>query len=191
MSLVMTSGPALEPVTLAEAKALARVDGNVEDALIQSLILTSRLHIETALSIALITQSWRVVLDAWPQGDVLDLPLRPVQSIVSVSVLSADGVPTTIDAADYRLDAASAPPRLVRRAGAWPSPGRARGGIEIDLVCGYGASGGHVPQPIRHALLLLVAHWYEHRDPVEIGSASTRIPEAISLLLEPYRIKRI
>lgn len=191
MPLVMTNVPALEPVSLAEAKALVRIDTSTEDALIQSLILTSRLHIEAALGIALITQGWRLMLDGWPQHDTLDLPLRPVQSIGAVRVLAADGTPTLIDAGDYRLDAVRAPPRLIRNAGAWPQPGLARNGVEVDLVCGYGASASSIPEPIRHALLLLIAHWYEHRDPIEVGSAAARVPDAINLLLEPYRIKRL
>jgi uncharacterized phiE125 gp8 family phage protein len=48
-----------------------------------------------------------------------------------------------------------------------------------------------VPAPIRQALLLLVAHWYEHRDPIEIGTDSTIIPAAVSELLKPYRMRRL
>lgn len=191
MALFMTSGPETEPVTLAEAKAIARIDTSTEDALIQSLILTSRLHIEAALGLALITQSWRLVLDVSPDDDVLDLPIRPVQSIGALRVFAADGTTATVDTSNYRLDAASTPPRFVWRAGAWPRPGRARGGIEIDLTCGYGADSASIPEPIRHAHLMLIAHWYEHRDPIEIGSAAARIPDAVSHLLQPYRIKRL
>jgi len=39
--------------------------------------------------------------------------------------------------------------------------------------------------------LMLVAHWYEHRDPAEIGGAATRIPEAVSALLKPYSRVRL
>ena len=90
MALVLTSGPAIEPVTLAEAKAHLRVDGSAEDTLIASLIITSRLHIEAALGLALITQSWSYFLDAWPPGNQLALPLRPVQSIAAVKLYAAD-----------------------------------------------------------------------------------------------------
>jgi len=41
------------------------------------------------------------------------------------------------------------------------------------------------------AILLLVAHWYEHRDPLEIGSAAAAIPAAVSDLLNPYREVRL
>jgi len=57
MALVLTSGPASEPVTLAEAKTHLRVDGSAEDTLIASLIITSRLHVEAGLGLALVTQS--------------------------------------------------------------------------------------------------------------------------------------
>ena len=46
MALILTSGPDIEPVSLAEAKAHLRVDGSAEDTLILSLIITSRLHVE-------------------------------------------------------------------------------------------------------------------------------------------------
>ena len=53
MALVMTSPPVCEPVTVDEAKTHLRVDGTHEDVLVSSLSLTSRLQIETSLSVAL------------------------------------------------------------------------------------------------------------------------------------------
>ncbi len=53
------------------------------------------------------------------------------------------------------------------------------------------SSRNDVPAPIRQALLMLVAHWYEHRDPLEIGSAAAQIPGGISELLMPYRGVRL
>jgi len=191
MSLVLTSAPAAEPLSVAEAKSHLRIDGAAEDALIASLILTSRLHIEAALGIALITQSWRLHLDRWTDSGVIELPIRPLQSVEAVRVMDQSGTPTTVPTSDYIVDAAGSPPRLVPVNGGWPAPGRKVGGIEIDLDAGFGAEAEDVPGPIRQALLLLVAHWYEHRDPVEIGSPETRIPAAVSDLLMPYRIKRL
>lgn len=191
MPLVLTSGPASEPVTVAEAKAHLRLDGSAEDALIASLILTSRLHIEAALGVALITQSWTLLLDRWPRGGAVPLPLRPVQTITSARVLAADGSPTVLASADYLLEGQGMPPRLVNPNKAWPEPGRAAAGIEIAFTAGFGTAASDVPAPIRQALLLLIAHWYEHRDPFEVGSPVTVIPGAVSELLMPYRSVRL
>lgn len=191
MALVLTSGPASEPVTVAEAKAHLRVEATNEDTLIASLVLTSRLHVETALGLALQTQSWRLLLDRWPPEKDLELPLRPLQSIDAVRVLPAEGAPAIIDPANYLADTASVPPRLVRTGVIWPQPGKAANGVEIDFTAGYGASAADVPTPIRQALLLLIAHWYERREPIEVGSAETVVPAPVFDLLEPYRMKRL
>ena len=74
---------------------------------------------------------------------------------------------------------------------AWPTPGRAANGIEIAFVAGYGAAAADVPAPIRQAILLLVAHWHEHREPVAIGDADAPVPPTVSDLLQPYRWVRL
>ncbi len=192
MSLVMTSGPALEPVSLAEAKAHLRVDGSAEDALIQSLIVTSRLHIEAALGLALITQSWSYFLDRWPKAGRLVLPLRPVAAISHVRVWSEEGASETLALSDFLLDGHGMPPRLVALSGATAlTPARVANGIEVGFTAGFGAASMDVPATIRHALLLLVAHWYEHREPVEIGVGVNAVPAMVSDLLAPYRRRRL
>ncbi len=96
MPLVLTAGPAVEPVALAEAKAHLRVDGTAEDTLVASLIITSRLHVEAAMGLALITQSWSWFFDAWPSRPALELPLRPVQSIAAIRLYGENAVVTTL-----------------------------------------------------------------------------------------------
>jgi uncharacterized phiE125 gp8 family phage protein len=192
MALVLTSGPAVEPVTLAEAKAHLRVDDTVEDTLVGSLIVTSRLHVEAALGLALVTQGWSYFIDDWPPGRELALPLRPIQSVAAVRLYAADESLQTLAADAYLLDGAGAPARLVRRNNsAWPKPSRSANGIEIAFVAGYGNAAANVPAPIRQAVLLLIAHWYEHREPVEIGAASVPVPQMVSDLLQPYRLVRL
>jgi len=186
MALVQTSGPVIEPVTVSEAKAHLRLDGAAEDLLIASLILTSRLHIEAALGLALITQSWLLTLDDWPAEGEIRFPLRPVASVASVSVLDAGGTPAVVAPTEYLLDGQALRPRLVMREGPRPKPGQPAGGIEIAFTAGLGDEPESVPEPIRHAILMLAAHWYEHRDPLEIGSVAAAIPAAVSELLKPY-----
>ena len=177
MSLVMTSGPALEPLSLAEAKAHLRIDHSLEDALIQSLIITSRLHIEAALGLALITQSWSFFADRWPKAQRLVMPVRPIQAVASVRLWNIDGTSITLPPSAFFLDGQGLPARLVwQGTGPLTDPQRTVNGIEVAFTAGFGAAPSDVPATIRHALLLLVAHWYENREPVEIGAEHNAIP---------------
>lgn len=191
MALEMLSGPAGEPVSLAETKVYLRVDHFDEDALIASLITTARLQVEAGLGLALIDQQWMMQADCWPLSGVVEVPLRPLQSVDEIRVLDADGAATIVDSISYAVDATSAPPRIASRTGFWPRPGARLAGIEIDLTVGFGADAADVPDDLRQALLALVAHWYEHRGPAEQGSASPAIPNSVSRLLSPYKAVRL
>jgi uncharacterized phiE125 gp8 family phage protein len=168
------------------------VDGTAEDTLIASLILTTRLHVEAAAGLALVTQGWSWYLDAWPAARALKLPLRPIQSVAAVRLYDDGGAATTLEATGYLLDGVGPHPRLVRLgAPAWPKPGRIANGIEIAFTAGYGNAAADVPAPIRQAILLLVAHWHEHRSPLEQGAQPAPLPDMVTELLAPYRAVRL
>lgn len=191
MALHLRSGPAVEPVTAAEAKAHLRIDGGAEDVLIASLIVTSRLHVEAALDLALIDQDWTLQLDRWPDESVVECPLIPLASVSEVRLRDMAGEHHIIAPEHYIVDAVSRPGRLIWTTVPPLQPGLRAAGIEIDFSAGFGASAANVPAPIRQAVLLLVAHWYEHRDPGEIGTAAANVPAAVSELLLPYRRVRL
>lgn len=192
MSLLLTSGPLVEPVSLAEARAHLRIDTTDEDAYIASLITTSRLHIETALDVALVRQQWSLFLDAWPAARPLTLPLRPVIALDAVRTFSSQGEPTTYEPDAFELDAVSSPARLYRKPQTrLAGPFRTANAIEIAFTAGYGSAAADVPAPMRQALLLLIAHWYEHREIVADHATATRVPDTISSLLAPYRSVRL
>lgn len=67
MSAILLTAPAVEPVSLAEAKAFLRVEHNDDDDLIGALAAGSRIHVEAQTRRALVTQSWRIALYEWPQ----------------------------------------------------------------------------------------------------------------------------
>ena len=66
MSLLLVSPPAEEPVSLADAKAFARIDTDAEDTLVATLIAAARLSVEVRTKRVLITQGWRCFRDHWP-----------------------------------------------------------------------------------------------------------------------------
>lgn len=74
MTAYLLAGPAQEPVSLAEARAFLRLDGDAEDALVQTLVTAARLHVEAITARAMIAQTWRLVLDARPPDGAVRLP---------------------------------------------------------------------------------------------------------------------
>ena len=92
-------------------------------------------------------------------------------------VYDPDDSPTIVNSETYSVDVLSEPARLVLSAGAVQlSPARLLNAFEVAFTAGYGDEASDVPAPIRHALKLLVAHWFEHREPVVVGAAPPEVP---------------
>lgn len=187
MPSILLSGPAAEPVTLAEAKQFIRVEHDDDDDVITALIAGARIHIETLTRRALITQTWRIVRDAWPENGRLALLPVPLVELVAVRIW-ANGTTQTIDLAGFALDSASAPAMLVFTRGTLMPPERPSAGIEIDMTCGYGDAAEDVPEPMRQAIRMLVAHWYENRGMVTLGQEVATVAATVAALIGPYRV---
>ena len=183
---MLLTPPAVEPLTLAEAKAYLRVETGDDDELIASLIGAARAHIESATRRAFITQTWRLVRDAWPADGRIAVVPMPLIRLIEARVFDGDGAARVVDPQHFSVDTAQALLAFAR--GALPAPGRLIGGIEIDVEVGYGASADAVPAPLRQGVRLLVAHWYEHRAIAAVGQAVTPLPTSIAALIAPYRV---
>ena len=192
MTAYLLAGPATEPVTLAEAKAFLRVDGSDEDSFIETLITAARLHAESVTGRATISQSWRVVLDAWPQGWRIDLPLAPLKSLTAIRAYDADGEATVLPLADFQPQSGPAPACVFLPSGVIDMPVlRDHNGIELDYVAGYGDTPETVPEDLRHAILTLVGYWFEHRDAVIVAGSGAVVPAGFDQLVAPYRAVRL
>ena len=191
MTVVMTAAPAAEPISLAEAKAHLRVDTGDEDTLIASLIVAGRMLIERNLGLALITQGWSYYLDHWPERGCISLPLLPVQAVSAVTVHDEDGGSSVLDADGYAVDVLSAPARITLTSATPSVVTRPFNAFEVAFTAGYGDAGADVPRPICQAVMLLVAHWFERREPVEFGPGPQEVPGIVAGLLQPYRRVRL
>ena len=166
MGRTLVSPPAVMPVSLAEAKAHAKVETVDDDALINALIAAATAACESATGRALIHQTWRLHLDRWPSkvaaastgadagifsvvaqaAAPVSLPLPPLVVVNHVKTYDQADIASVYPAANYYVDIASEPGRLVPRANALaPSAGRIANGIEIEFIAGYGLAGGDVP----------------------------------------------
>ena len=133
-------------------------------------------------------QDWRVVFDAWPPDGRLVVPLAPVRGVVAARVYDSAGVAHGVDTQGFVLDPGSAPALLRFVPWAAAIPGRPHGGIEIDVEAGYGPAPFDVPEPLRQAIRLLVAHWYENRGMTAAAGKLAASPAGVDALLAPYRV---
>lgn len=64
----LVTAPTTEPITIAEAKAHLRIDDTDDDPLVNTLIIVTRQAVEEFLGRALITQTWQVFYDRFPNN---------------------------------------------------------------------------------------------------------------------------
>lgn len=191
MALVLVTGPTQEPLTLEEAKLHLRVDHTDDDAYIAMLIITARNMVENHTGRALLTQTWDYTLSDFPRRGFITLPLAPLQSVTSITYYDTAGAGTVYGTSNYQVDAYGAPGRVALGYGlSWPSTTlRTANGVVIRFVAGY-ASTGAVPQDIKHAMLLIIGHFYENREDTTTASVGNKaIERGVDALLTPYWVK--
>jgi uncharacterized phiE125 gp8 family phage protein len=182
----LLTAPSIEPLALDEAKAYLRVETSDDDDVIGALIAGSRIHVEAQTRRALITQSWRIAADCWPEDGRLTIIPAPLQTLSAVRVYDFDGLAHDVDTQAFVLDRGASV--LAFAPWAVPAPGRIVAGIELDVTVGYGAASADVPEPLRQAIRLLVAHWYENRGITSIGHQVAVLPVTVTALIAPYRM---
>jgi uncharacterized phiE125 gp8 family phage protein len=192
-SLVQTVPPTTEPVTLAEVKAQSRIDAvdAEQDTLLGNYIEAVRQQVENETGRQLITATW--VYRAWgfPGCPYIELPKPPLLTISAVAYVDADGVTQTWAGSNYRADIYAQPGRLYLAYGAsWPSVRIQFDAVQITYTAGYGANAANVPEPLRTAILLWVAHLYEHREAVTEKTLDV-MPLAVERFVWPYRLTNL
>lgn len=219
MRLQLVTPPPVEPLALADAKRYLRLDIADDDTLVSGLIVAARRVCETALRQALVTQTWKLLLDSFPSAGgyynrairevwpslgglpsglgfypgmipnstgLIDLPMPPVQAVASVQYFDCAGVLQTVPPETYTVSL-GVPARLQPAySKVWPISRPSIDSVQITFTAGYGDDPAAVPANVTTAMMMLVNHWYEHReaaiDPV-ISNGPVVLPLAVDALL--------
>jgi len=184
MNYSLVTGPTSEPISLSEAKEFLRVDSSVEDTLITALIIAARQQVESDTWRGLITQTWKLSLDKDEVKIFMGLSKCPVQSVTHIKYFDLSEIQQTLSTGSYQVDRLNEPARI--KLDSLPTMYDMMNALEIQFVCGYGVAAS-VPEALKHAIKLLVGHWYEHREAVTPGDMRT-VPMAYESLIAPFRV---
>lgn len=177
----ITTAATGEPVSDAEAKAQAVIDFADDNDLVTRLIKAARAHVERYCGVRFATQTVSVACDQF--ADMCRFPEAPATSITSIKYFDTDGAEQTLAASVYELRADGLEPSIALKYGqSWPAirPGSR---ITVVAVVGYAAA----PDDVKHAILLLIGHWYLTREAVSVGSTVATVPMGVDALLCNHR----
>lgn len=196
MSTVRVITPALPIVSKEEAKAHMVVSHASDDVLIESYILAATTWIDGPtgwLGRVLGVQTLEFSLSDFRCG--IEIPMGPAIDVGSIVYRSADGGTVTLPANSYELIEG-----YIVSVGDWPSVADRLDAVKVRYRAGHGKFDTSNPpqlvndtaliEPIKIAILMLVAHWYRTREPVAIGATVEKLPFTVEALLQPYRVYR-
>lgn len=163
----LITAPAAEPVSLDTAfRARLRLDGADDDDDIALMVKAARRLVEAETHRALITQTWSLFLDGFPDdnGEIL-IPRAPLSSVTWIKYYDTDGNLQTLSSANYHVATAAEPGRIWPTYNAvWPATHYGRPeSVEVRFIAGYGSSATDVPEEAREAIRAIVAHTYRYR----------------------------
>lgn len=190
-SIVRTTDATVEPLTTAEAKVFLGQGISTDDTLIDSFVKAARQKVEADTGRALVNQTWTMTLDKAPSNRCpILLPINPVSSVTSITSYSTADASSTVATSVYRLDTSSLPARIVLKdEQEWPTDLRPENALSIVFVAGYGAAATNISDVgLIQAVRLLMSHWYEHREAVNVGNIVTEVELAYSALIAPHKV---
>lgn len=189
--LTLITKPTSEPVTVAEAKFHCKIEDTDHDTYIGALITVAREYAESYQNRAIATQTWLLTLDDFPCGPIF-IPMANLQAVNSFEYLDQDGMLSQLEEdTNFVVDIYSHPGRISPVQNTfWPTSNRQPGNVHIEFDCGYvvDEDTDQIPQATKQAILLLVAHLFETRQPIATGTIVAKIPFAVDALLDMNKI---
>lgn len=201
-SLVVTTASTVHdrPITTDDAKEHLRiVDTADDDDYIDSLIDAATTWCEDYCDRTFADKQYTVAFDDF-FGTRIELPRPPVRlnavssgATVTISYVDTGGTTQTLTwsqsgTQQFRLDRDHVPALVYPLyLGVWPSVRLDDKSVQITYLAGYGGH-AHVPKSAKHAIKMLVGHWYANREAV--GNAGQNVPLGVPALLDPLKWKQ-
>lgn len=188
--------PPPEPLTLEQVRANLRQPPVQENDRITDLIVTAREYVEGETGLVLTRR--QVTETVATLGCWIDLASWPIATIDEIRVPVGPDL-VAMDPAAWRVGLNRRPIRIIPAATNWGFRGYTTGfsgmplpPVEIDLTAGYEMP-ALVPMRAKHAMHMLIAHWFANRESVETGqrAAAIEVPLGVAALLDKLTLVRI
>ena len=188
-SFEVTTPPAIEPITVSEAKSQLRIDTSDDDTLIGNYITVARETLEVLMRRAFITQTITLKYDSFPTE--IRLPRPPAIAVSSIAYVDTNGSTQTWDGSEYEVDV-SVQPASIQPAynESYPSTRTQANAVTVVYTAGYGTATTDVPEAIRLAIRLLVGSYYENREATGVLNMR-ELPLGLQALIATNRMAEV
>jgi uncharacterized phiE125 gp8 family phage protein len=165
-------------ISLVDMKEFLRVDHTDEDTTISEIITSAAIAVQDYTGRVFVSTTYTLNLDYFHNTEI---PAE-IGSVTSVTYYDSANAQQTLDASKYYYDASREPARI-----AFLDP-PSTFDDRFNAVTITGGMGKQAIPPIKHAIKMLAAHYYENRRAVIVGVKASKIPLGIEAILNPYRI---
>lgn len=176
MTKIRTTAPTVLAVSLGDAKAALRIDGDDMDTLVTIWTKGVIAVLEHETGQCMMEQTWEVRLPRFPgvpcwsvgqpaarqMADEISLP-HPVLEITSVNYIDQDGVTQPLASDAYRINRTRYTTTLSpARSANWPATAEDDAAVVVVVKCGYGSTPDKTPED---AQLFILGKLAEQFDP--------------------------
>jgi uncharacterized phiE125 gp8 family phage protein len=179
----ITVQPAQEPVSYQQLAEWCKLPSFDDQALTMQLAVAGRRYIEGRTRQTLITTTYNLYLDYFPQ--TLIIPARPLQAVNSIEYVDQTGTTQTLATDRYLVDSKGPRPVVIPPLGTFfPIPHvQYPNCVTVNFTAGFGDDPSDVPQEYQTLICQWVITNYEIREAVVLGKTPAIVPHTFDALL--------
>ncbi len=189
LSPVLVTPASSGPITLAQVKSQVHIDHADEDASIELMIDAAIERCDGyggVLRTALIEQTWQQDFPYFPYCE-FRLALGQLISVTSITYYDTLNVQQILATSVYAaFSDANGPYFKLKDQQSWPSTFYRDDAVRVTWKAGFGTTADFVPADIRHAMLMLVCHWFDNRSTSVIGEIPADLQFGFDALTKRY-----
>ena len=181
-----------EPLSVSEAKEHLRVTSSDDDTYISNLIKVARQSAEISTRRCLISGTTYVASYKYFPFvyNHLRIPNPPLVSVSHIKYYDLADNLQTLSSSEYIVESTLEDSALIGFNDAFTRPTLSRermAPIQVQFEAGY----TETPIAIKQAMLLLISHYYDTREPISFTGEPFKIPRSVDFLLQQYAIRSI